>query len=70
MMLKEKSSPWARMKYLYVLPVAAITLTFRSSRNLERTKRDFNYQRLMIFFQFDAKEVNNSLMDVDTAQKQ
>ena len=27
MMLKEKSSPWARMKYLYVLPLAALALT-------------------------------------------
>lgn len=27
MMLKEKSSPWARLKYLYVLPVAAIAMT-------------------------------------------
>lgn len=27
MMLKEKSSPWARLKYLYVLPLAAITVT-------------------------------------------
>ena len=27
MMLKEKSSPWARMKYLYVLPLAAIAVT-------------------------------------------
>ena len=27
MMMKEKSNPWARLKYLYVLPVAAMTLT-------------------------------------------
>lgn len=27
MMLKEKSSPWARLRYLYVLPVAAIAVT-------------------------------------------
>ena len=27
MMLKEKSNPWARLKYLYVLPLAAITVT-------------------------------------------
>ena len=27
MMLKEKSSPWARMKYLYVLPLAALAVT-------------------------------------------
>ena len=27
MMLKEKSNPWARLKYLYVLPLAAIEVT-------------------------------------------
>ena len=27
MMLKEKSSPWARLKYLYVLPLAAVAVT-------------------------------------------
>ena len=27
MMLKEKSNPWARLKYLYVLPVAAVAVT-------------------------------------------
>ena len=27
MMLKEKSNPWARLKYLYVLPLAAISVT-------------------------------------------
>lgn len=27
MMLKEKSNPWARLKYLYVLPVVAIAIT-------------------------------------------
>ncbi len=27
MMLKEKSSPWARLKYLYVLPLATIAVT-------------------------------------------
>lgn len=26
MMMKEKSNPWARLRYLYVLPVAAVTL--------------------------------------------
>ena len=27
MMMKEKSNPWARMKYAYVLPLAALTMT-------------------------------------------
>ena len=27
MMLKEKSNPWAKLKYLYILPVAAIAVT-------------------------------------------
>lgn len=27
MMLKEKSNPWARLKYLYVLPLVAVAVT-------------------------------------------
>ena len=42
MMLKEKSNPWARLKYLYVLPLAAIAVTaFDPSRNLRTSRRNF-----------------------------
>lgn len=40
MMLKQKSNPWARLKYLYVLPLAAVTVAAFArpevSRELER----------------------------------
>ena len=46
MMLKEKSSPWARVKYLYVLPFGNYcTLTaFARPEISERIERDFSNQ--------------------------
>ena len=40
MMLKQKSNPWARLKFLYVLPLAAVTVAAFAhpeiSRRLEK----------------------------------
>ena len=70
MMLKEKSSPWARMKYLYVLPVAAITLTTFARPEISNELNEISTIKVNdITSILDAKEVNNSLMAVDTAQK-
>ena len=70
MMLKEKSSPWARMKYLYVLPVAAITLTAFAHPEISNELNEISTIKVNdITSILDAKEVNNSLMAVDTAQK-
>ena len=70
MMLKEKSSPWARMKYLYVLPVAAITLTAFARPEISNELNEISTTKVNdITSILDAKEVNNSLMAVDTAQK-
>ena len=70
MMLKEKSSPWARMKYLYVLPVAAITLTAFARPEISNELNEISTIKVNdITSILDAKEVNNSLMAVDTAQK-
>ena len=70
MMLKEKSSPWARMKYLYVLPVAAITLTAFARPEISNELNEISTIKINdITSILDAKEVNNSLMAVDTAQK-
>lgn len=45
MMLKQKSSPWARLKYLYVLPLAALTVVaFARPGNLSRIGEDFECQ--------------------------
>ena len=70
MMLKEKSSPWARMKYLYVLPVAAITLTAFAHPEISNELNEISTIKVNdITSILDAKEVNNSLTAVDTAQK-
>lgn len=36
MMLKEKSNPWARLKYAYVLPLAAISVAAFASTNVSK----------------------------------
>lgn len=70
MMLKEKSSPWARMKYLYVLPVAAITLTAFAHPEISNELNEISTIKINdITSILDAKGVNNSLTAVDTAQK-
>ena len=52
MMLKEKSNPWARLKYLYVLPLAAIAVTrfLPVPKSLKRLMR-FLPSKLMIWLQ-------------------
>ncbi|WP_300699646.1 carboxypeptidase-like regulatory domain-containing protein [Bacteroides sp.] len=42
MMLKEKSSPWARMKYLYVLPLAAIAVTAFARPEVSNTAQEIS----------------------------
>ncbi|MCD8165000.1 MAG: energy transducer TonB [Bacteroides sp.] len=42
MMLKERSNPWARLKYLYVLPAAAITLTAFARPELSSTMEEIS----------------------------
>ena len=70
MMLKEKSSPWARMKYLYVLPVAAITLTTFARPEISNELNEISTIKVNdITSILDAKEVNNSLTIADTTQK-
>ena len=70
MMLKEKSSPWARMKYLYVLPVAVITLTAFARPEISNELNEISTIKVNdITSILDAKEVNNSLLTADTTQK-
>lgn len=42
MMSKEKSSPWARMKYLYILPVAAIAVTAFARPEISDTAKEIS----------------------------
>ena len=70
MMLKENSRPWARMKYLYVLPGAAITLTAFARPEISNELNEISTIKINdITSILDAKEVNNSLLTADTTQK-
>lgn len=42
MMLKEKSSPWAKLKYLYVLPLAAIAVTAFARPEISETAEEIS----------------------------
>ena len=42
MMLKEKSNPWARLKYLYILPVAAIAVTAFARPEISETAEEIS----------------------------
>lgn len=46
MMLKEKSSPWAKMKYLYVLPVAAIAVTAFARPEISKTVEEISVTKI------------------------
>ena len=42
MMLKKKSNPWARLKYLYILPVAAIAVTAFARPEISETAEEIS----------------------------
>ena len=42
MMLKEKSNPWAKLKYLYILPVAAIAVTAFARPEISETAEEIS----------------------------
>ena len=42
MMLKEKSSPWARMKYFYVLPLTAVAVTAFARPEISKTVEEIS----------------------------
>lgn len=46
MMLKEKSNPWARLKYLYVLPLAAIAVTAFARPEISETMEEISVTKV------------------------
>lgn len=56
MMLKEKSNPWARLKYLYVLPLAAIAVTAFARPEISEKWKRFLQSKLMIWRKLWKKE--------------
>ena len=46
MMLKEKSNPWARLKYLYVLPLVAIAVTAFARPEISETMEEISVAKV------------------------
>lgn len=61
MMLKEKSSPWARLKYLYVLPLAAIAITAFARPEVSNKLSEISQVKVSDFsLNMEENLVNNS----------
>lgn len=61
MMLKEKSSPWARLKYLYVLPLTAIAITAFARPEISDKLDEISQVKVSDFsLNMEEKQVDNS----------
>ena len=63
MMLKEKSNPWARLKYLYVLPLAAIAVTAFARPEISERMEEISAVKVN-----DLAEIMQEEMPKDTAK--
>ena len=67
MMLKEKSSPWARAKYLYVLPLAVIALTAFARPEISGELNEISAIKVNDFTSIlETKTANNPVPEQDT----
>ncbi len=67
MMLKEKSSPWARAKYLYVLPLAVIALTAFARPEISGELNEISAIKVNDFTSIlETKAANNPVPEQDT----
>ena len=67
MMLKEKSSPWARTKYLYVLPLAVIALTAFARPEISGELNEISAIKVNDFTSIlETKAANNPVPEQDT----
>ena len=72
MMLKEKSSPWARLKYLYVLPVAAIAVTTFARPEVSETVEEISAVKvndLTAIVETKVAESSGQLLPVQSVPK-
>ena len=72
MMLKEKSSPWARLKYLYVLPVAAIAVTAFARPEVSETVEEISAVKvndLTAIVETKVAESSGQLLPVQSVPK-
>ncbi|MEG2332418.1 MAG: M56 family metallopeptidase [Bacteroides sp.] len=69
MMLKEKSNPWARLKYLYVLPLAAIAVTAFARPEISDTVNEISVVKvndLAAIIETNVKEMTGEQLVRDT----
>ncbi|MDO4163384.1 MAG: TonB family protein [Bacteroides sp.] len=70
MMLKEKSSPWARLKYLYVLPLTAIAITAFARPEVSATAEEISAVKVNdLAAMLETKAAENASAAPDTAFK-
>lgn len=71
MMLKEKSNPWARLKYLYVLPLAAIAVTAFVRPEISGKMDEISAVKVNDFVQIVGTKVPEKKVEVlkDTVKK-
>ena len=72
MMLKEKSSPWARLKYPYVLPVAAIAVTAFARPEVSETVEEISAVKvndLTAIVETKVAESSGQLLSVQSVPK-
>jgi len=71
MMLKEKSNPWARLKYLYVLPLAAIAVTAFARPEISGKMEEISVVKVNDLKQIVEKKVPEKKIGVavDTVKK-
>ena len=72
MMLKEKSNPWAKLKYLYILPVAAIAVTAFARPEISETAEELSAVKvndLTAIVEAKAVKSTEEVVQVATALK-
>ena len=71
MMLKEKSNPWAKLKYLYVLPLAAIAVTAFARPEISGKMDEISAVKVNDFVQIVGTKVPEKKVEVlkDTVKK-
>ena len=70
MMLKQKSSPWARLKYLYVLPLAAIAVTAFARPEISETMNEISNTKISDLVVInEISSIENVTIQEDESQK-
>ncbi len=69
MMLKEKSNPWARLKYLYVLPLVAIAVTAFARPEISETMEEISVVKVNDLAEIVQEKVLQDTVKVSKDEK-